>query len=67
MIPLYLTLDQVQNLLGLIDNGVRATGLKGAMVAAPIAKMIDDELIKYHTAQNQPKAESKNDGITPTS
>lgn len=51
MIELNLTYDQTQALLGLMDQGVRATGLKGAVPAAQLAMIIEAAVQKFHKEQ----------------
>lgn len=51
MIVLNLTYDQTQALLGLMDQGVRATGLKGAVPASHLAMIIEAAVQKHHEEQ----------------
>ncbi len=55
MITLNLTFAQVQTLLGIVDQGVRATGLKGCMEITPVAQIIELALVKYRKEQEANK------------
>ncbi len=64
MIKLELTFEQTQALLGLIDQGVRATGLKGAVPAATLAMIIENAVQIYHEEQNRAKFAPKDKDVT---
>lgn len=55
MITINLTLAQVQTLISLLDQGVRATGLKGCMEITPVAQIIELAVQKYHKEQEEAK------------
>lgn len=60
VIHIILTEQQMQNLMGLVDNGVRYAGLRAAKPVAELVDLFEAAMMIYN--QSKSKAESDKNG-----
>lgn len=60
MILIALTEQQVQNLMGVVDQGVRATGIRSVLEVAELLPIFENAVALYKQEQAKQQEESKN-------